>query len=239
MTRVFLADLHLERPDTAAFRTFNALLEIESRRAEAIYLLGDLCEVWVGDDDDGPLARGLRMALRRASRRSRVFLLHGNRDFLFGHQFALDCGITLRDEPWLLDDGTLLAHGDAFCIEDHAYQALRAEFRSASWQQAVLSRSLEERRALASNLREQSRRTNANKAQNIMDVTVAEVDRVARELGASALIHGHTHRPGRHRHAWGERYVLGAWERCGWLLRAPSGAPMQLECFALTGRYET
>lgn len=217
--RLFLSDLHLEDPDSAAFHTFAQLLRSESASAESIHLLGDITEVWIGDDDDGPLAVSLKEVLKEAAARCRVTLMHGNRDFLFGQALAAETGVELIEDPHMEEDGTLLSHGDAFCIDDQAYQQVRALFRSDAWQQDVLGQSLPARRELARNLRAQSQATNANKAENIMDVAGREVDRVASMLGAQRMIHGHTHRPGKHAHAWGNRYVLGAWERCAWIAR--------------------
>jgi len=233
--RLFISDLHLEDPDSGRFRAFARLLEEESARAEAIYVLGDLTEVWVGDDDDGPMATSLAEVLRRTAERCEVALMHGNRDFLIGRALAAATGVALIDDPLLLDDGTLLSHGDAFCIDDVAYQEVRKLFRSAVWQRDILGQPLAARRELARNLRAQSRATNANKAENIMDVAAGEVDRVARAHGAARLIHGHTHRPGVHDHPWGRRYVLGAWERCAWLARQREpGTEPALECFPLS-----
>lgn len=238
--RLFLSDLHLENPDSSVFRTFAAIMARESARCRDIYILGDLTEVWVGDDDDGPLAESLRQVLRTATGHTRVHLLRGNRDFLFGQTFADDTGVVLIEDPLLLDDGTLLAHGDAFCIDDEPYQRLRAMLRSEAWQQEVLGQSLEARRALAAGLRAESRASSANKAANIMDVAEREVARVMSGSGAVRLIHGHTHRPGEHAAAWGRRYVLGAWERCAWLGRqhGPGQAPT-LECLPLVSPSQT
>lgn len=232
--RLFLSDLHLEDPASTVFRSFSELLARESAHVSAIYLLGDLTEVWVGDDDDGALAVALEEVLRQAARHCRIFLMHGNRDFLLGSAFADRTGCTLLEDPHTLDDHTLLSHGDAFCTDDEAYQQMRTLFRSREWQQDILSRSLQERRALAEQLRAESSQANANKAQNIMDVSLREVDRVATAHGSRRIIHGHTHRPGRHDHPWGRRYVLGAWERCGWLARqAEPGSEPELVCFPL------
>jgi UDP-2,3-diacylglucosamine hydrolase len=231
--RLFLADLHLEDPAAPNFRAFDRLIRGAAARVDEIYLLGDLCEVWVGDDDDGPLAKALTATLRTAARACAVHLMHGNRDFLFGDGFAHATGVRLIDDPHRLPDGTLLAHGDAYCIDDHEYQATRALLRSAEWQRAVRQRSLAERRALAADLRARSRASNANKAANIMDVNTAEVARVAAGHGARRIIHGHTHRPAVHRERWGRRYVLGAWERCGWLLLEDDSANLRLRCFAM------
>lgn len=234
---LFLSDLHLEDPQAPAFHAFARLLAREAPRAAGIYILGDLCEVWVGDDDDGPLASALAGVLRRTARCCPVFVMRGNRDFLFQQSFAETTGCHLIDDPHLLPDGTLLSHGDLLCVDDLAYQQARARFRAPDWQARILSQPLAARRVLAASLREQSRRANANKAANIMDVSRPEVDRLMRRFGASRLVHGHTHRPGVHREAAGSRFVLGAWERCGWLLRQ-RGECLDLECFALAGRCE-
>ncbi|MCZ6641684.1 MAG: UDP-2,3-diacylglucosamine diphosphatase [Gammaproteobacteria bacterium] len=239
MTRIFVSDLHLNDIEEPRFQCFAELLEVEATRASAIYLLGDLTEVWVGDDDDGTLAVALQEVLARAAQRCPVYLMHGNRDFMIGQQFAERTGIELIDDPYLLEADTLLAHGDAFCVDDVDYQRLRATLRSEVWQADILARSLEERRAFARGLREQSRSSNANKAENIMDVSVTEIASVMASRQVSRLIHGHTHRPGVHTEPWGKRYVLGAWERCGWLLRWGASSEPRLECFPLTGHYGT
>jgi UDP-2,3-diacylglucosamine hydrolase len=236
--RIYLSDLHLSSAEEPGFQTLAALLKRESRRVDAIYLLGDLCEVWVGDDDDSEFANGLRGALSDAAEHTRVLVMHGNRDFLLGAAFATQCGLELIADPYPLDSETLLSHGDSWCIDDEPYQQVRALLRSQAWQEDVLSRSLSERRELAQSMREQSLASNANKVDNIMDVSQPELARVVAETGAKRIIHGHTHRPGVHTAPWGTRYVLGAWERCGWLLRE-TDTRTQLECFALTGHYGT
>ncbi|MFU8814813.1 MAG: UDP-2,3-diacylglucosamine diphosphatase [Pseudomonadales bacterium] len=233
MTRLFLSDLHLADPQTPAFRTFASLMAQHSARVDEIYLLGDLCEVWVGDDDDGPLARALIEVLAQAARAARVFVMRGNRDFLFAERFQAESGATLIADPYRLDARTLLAHGDAFCIDDQQYQEVRKMLRSPDWQQQVLARTLVERRALAQAMRQQSAATNANKAENIMDVSLSEVARVVAEHGCERLIHGHTHRPGIHPAPWGQRYVLGAWERCGWILEQDQTGALSLQCLPL------
>ena len=129
MNRLFASDLHLEDPDGRHFRAFERLLDTTD--ADEIYLLGDLCEVWIGDDDDGPLARRFVAALAAAGRHADVHVMSGNRDFLFGERFAAEAGVRLLTDPVRLDDGLLLTHGDAFCIDDEAYQATRLVLRSA------------------------------------------------------------------------------------------------------------
>jgi UDP-2,3-diacylglucosamine hydrolase len=192
-----------------------------------------LCEVWVGDDDDSPLARAIVAVIAGAARTRPVHVMAGNRDFLYGERFARETGARLVPDPYPLDDGVLLSHGDAFCIDDVAYQQARALLRSSAWQQDVLARPLDERRAMAQAMRQQSRQSNANKAENIMDVSPTEVARVMAEQGRTTLIHGHTHRPGVHVEPWGQRVVLGAWERCAWYLEDDGGA-LALTCAPLS-----
>ena len=203
---------------------------------DAIYVLGDLVEVWVGDDDDSRIADAVRAALAAAARRCDLYVMRGNRDFLFGKRFAADTGATLLDDPAVVDvDGErlLLAHGDAYCTGDAEYQSARARLRSAAWRQSVLSQSLAARRRLAAALRAESRAANANKPDNIMDVTEPAVAEAFAQAGARTLVHGHTHRPAIHDLGDGRRrIVLGDWNRCGWKLTL-RGGDAALTCFPL------
>lgn len=241
LRQVFLSDLHLDSPDDARFATFAAVMAAEASAGAHIYLLGDLCEVWVGDDDDGPLAVALTEVLQNAAKQTPVALMHGNRDFLFGEAFAKRVGAHLLDDPFVLDGQVLLSHGDMFCLDDKAYQQARTMLRSAEWQASVLAQSLDARRQLAQGMRAQSQASNANKATNIMDVRVSEVQKIALQEKCTLVLHGHTHRPGIHQDESRTRYVLGDWERCGWLaVRYVDADPqIQLVRIPLTGRYET
>ena len=231
--------MHLETPDDDRFARFAECLTTESRWADEIYLLGDIVEMWIGDDDDSALAQALSAALKAASDHAKVFLLHGNRDFLFGAQFATQAGVAILPDPSLTEDRLLVSHGDALCTDDQAYQNMRALFRSEAWQQDILGKTLAERQALGAMLRAQSQQENSNKAANIMDVNAQAVSHLLADNATSVLIHGHTHRPGMHVLDHGQtRWVLGAWERCGWLLRQLDGN-LQLECFSLVRRYGT
>ncbi|MCZ6889829.1 MAG: UDP-2,3-diacylglucosamine diphosphatase [Gammaproteobacteria bacterium] len=238
MTAIFVSDLHIDDPHPQILEGFRAMLDREADAAQELYILGDLVEVWVGDDDDSALADAVRETLRAAAARCPVYLMHGNRDFMIGERFAVETGVTLIEDPhFVVIEGRrlVLAHGDAFCTADTEYQQMRTLFRSRKWQAEMLDRPLSERRTLARGLREQSVQVNSNKAQNIMDVTQTEVVQVIEDHEAHALIHGHTHRPGIQRLTVGDqpakRIVLGDWNRCGWLLRL--GATERLECFAL------
>ena len=234
--RLFLSDLHLDRVQGAAFARFSECLAAEAGWASEIFILGDLFEAWVGDDDDSQLAEQACSVLRQAARTTRVLLLPGNRDFLCGPGFAARTGVTLLDDPHRTEDGLLLTHGDALCTEDADFVEFRRTVRSPAWRRNLLARPLAERRRIGAEMRAASADANANKAENIMDVTPNAVTRLMREQAASTVIHGHTHRPAMHRGFGACRYVLGNWDRCGWVLRQRSGR-FDLECFSLTAPY--
>ena len=238
MTALFVSDLHIDADRPHVLEGLKRLVEREAPAADALYILGDLVEVWVGDDDDSDTAEAVRDALSRAARFCPLRIMHGNRDFLFGQRFARDVGGELIDDPHVAEiDGqrVLLTHGDALCTADTAYQFARRLFRSEAWQRDLLDKSLEVRRGIARQMREESKRANANKAHNIMDVTPDEVVALMRRMDCTTLIHGHTHRPGVNDVPLGDtvgtRYVLGDWDRCGWFIRFHN-AP-ELACFPL------
>lgn len=227
---LLISDLHLDPARPEHLAGLETLLENHAGKADRLYVLGDLFEAWIGDDDDSPFNRQAIAAFRRFSDAgSELFFMHGNRDFLLGDRFADDCGGVLLDEGTVVDlYGTraLLMHGDSLCTEDHAYQQFRAMARDPQWQQGMLAKPLEERRALAQGMRMQSQGNNANKPENIMDVTPAEVVRVMEDAGVQHLIHGHTHRPAVHdvdlKDGTGTRWVLGDWGELGWWIVADS-----------------
>jgi UDP-2,3-diacylglucosamine hydrolase len=227
---LLISDLHLDPARPEHLAALEALLDNHAGKADRLYVLGDLFEAWIGDDDDSPFNRQAIDAFRRFSDAgSELFFMHGNRDFLLGDKFADDCGGVLLDEGTVADlYGTraLLMHGDSLCTKDHAYQQFRAMARDPQWQQGMLAKPLEERRALAQGMRMQSQGNNANKPENIMDVTPAEVVRVMEDAGVRHLIHGHTHRPAVHdvnlKDGTGTRWVLGDWGELGWWIVADS-----------------
>jgi len=228
----FISDLHLDASRPAVTRALGDFLDDISqgtlrRRAAALYILGDLFEFWVGDDDDAPLVAEVAGMLRAFSGGgAELYLMHGNRDFLIGEAFARRVGAQLLDDPTvhtLGDERVLLMHGDSLCTGDVEYQRFRALARSEAWQADILARSLDERRAIAEQLRTASRDAGSRKAEDIMDVTPDEVERAMAEADCRVLIHGHTHRPAEHAQARGTRWVLGDWERFGWALRWANG----------------
>lgn len=237
MAALFISDLHIDESRPHILHGLRSLLATESRHVDAIYILGDLVEVWVGDDDDGPTATAIRAVLADATSRCPLFVMHGNRDFLFGDRFAAETGASLLDDPAVIDvdgEAVLIAHGDAYCTHDEEYQQVRAQLRSDTWQAGVLAMDLAARRALAGSMRAQSIAVNENKADNIMDVTPEAITAAMAAAQVRLMVHGHTHRPGIHDLAGGRRrIVLGDWDRCGWKLTVANG-DAALTRFALT-----
>jgi len=232
MTKLFISDLHLQgaRPDIT--ERFFRFLETDAAQAEALYILGDLFEAWIGDDDPDEHNREVQAAMRRLTDAGVAgYFMHGNRDFLIGDAFAERTGFTLLDDPVVHDlYGTpvLLSHGDAYCTDDVEYQAFRRQSRNPAWQQQVLAMSIEQRRALAGQAREESRAAMVDKAEDIMDVNAEAVADALREAGVTTLVHGHTHRPAVHEieldGAPATRIVLGDWYEQGTVLRwTPEG----------------
>ena len=236
MKRIFISDLHLDEPESAVFKAFLNMLNHESLLNDEIYILGDLVEMWVGDDDSSDCALALIDALKRASAKAHIFIQHGNRDFLFGDNFCQKTGVQLLADPHLLDNRILLSHGDAFCTDDQPYQETRKMLRSAEWQQQILHKSLSERQDMGVAMRLQSIQGNANKSAQIMDVNSDALITTMQAMDAEILIHGHTHRPGDYLKRGSDRFrriVLGDWQDSGWLCRQEDDT-LQLECFGLT-----
>lgn len=241
MAQLFVSDLHLEdtRPDIT--RAFFHLLDSLQGQFDTLYLLGDIFEVWLGDDTPSHCADQLADRLRAmADTGIRVFLLHGNRDFLVGSHYAARCGAQLVEEPVLLrvaGQNALLMHGDVLCTQDTDYQAFRNMVRDPTWQQAFLAKSLDERIAIGRHLRDKSQQSAKEKADYIMDVTQAEVVAVMAQHQVSLLIHGHTHRPATHsvqlNSGAGTRMVLGDWYQQGWYILADDHAA-ELKPFPFT-----
>lgn len=209
---LFIADLHLapERPETVA--RFLDFLAGRARRAERLYILGDLFDAWIGDDDDTPPYPQIRAALRALTEAGTACrLLRGNRDFLIGRAFARDTGCTLLRDPTLVGLGgerVLLMHGDLLCTDDVAYQRFRRRVRNPLVQRLFLWRSLARRRAQAADYRRRSGSATAAKTAASMDVSEPTVARIMRRHAADRLIHGHTHRPADHAFALDGRPVV-------------------------------
>jgi UDP-2,3-diacylglucosamine hydrolase len=223
---LLISDLHLEEARPELTRAFLQFLERETPQASALYILGDLFNVWIGDDDDRQLNALVSTALKRRSDAGlSIYLMHGNRDFLLGERFAAAAGATLISDPQLLQHGPqryLLMHGDQLCTRDSGYLAFRTRVRDPAWQQAFLASPLAERRAFADQARATSRSMSSNKPEDIMDVSQSAVEAVLAEHSCDSLIHGHTHRPGIHEFEVAgkplRRIVLGDWSDQLWYL---------------------
>jgi UDP-2,3-diacylglucosamine hydrolase len=229
---LFVSDLHLDDARPAITAQFGRFLAETARGADALYILGDLFEYWVGDDGLAlPLPARVAEWLAEASARMPVFFMHGNRDFLVAERFAGQTGVRLIADPTvvaLYGRRTALLHGDTLCTDDHAYQRFRAQVRDPAWQAAALARPVAERLAIAQGMRVESEGAKQGKAMGIMDVATEAVERAFRETGCDTMIHGHTHRPGRHVHRVDGRdrirWVLPDWyERGGYLEASPEG----------------
>lgn len=228
---LFISDLHLSGERPAINRLFFAFLREQAPRAAVLYVLGDLFEYWIGDEeldaaDGDPLARKVAEAFRALKRGGvGVRLMHGNRDFLIGKRFCEVSGARLLQDPSVEKIGgarTLLMHGDTLCTDDLDYQAWRRTARSRDWQRAFLAKTLPERRKALQALREKSKEVVGAKPAEIMDVNEGAVREALREHSLTRLVHGHTHRPARHELEVDgrrcERWVLPDWyERGGYL----------------------
>ena len=202
MTRLFVSDVHLDASAPEATEQFLAFLATEAARAQALYILGDLFEAWVGDDDADPEKERVCAALRTLSARGvACFALHGNRDFLLGAGFSARSGCRLLPDPVVAQfdaERVLLTHGDALCTDDHSYQELRTVVRDPAWQRRYLALPRAHRELLADEVRAGSRRHTARTVPYIMDVNAAAVVAAFRAAQVRRMIHGHTHRPGVH-----------------------------------------
>ena len=224
---LLISDLHLEekRPDIT--RAFLHFLATRARQAEALYILGDFFEVWIGDDGMTPFQHEIAGALRELSDAgTRIYLMHGNRDFLIGKRFCREAGCILLSDPHKLQmngEPVLLMHGDSLCTLDVGYMKLRRWLRNPLTLLILRNLPLSTRQKLARKLRNESRAQTRMKASDIVDVTPQEVIKVMAAHGVRTLIHGHTHRPAVHElevnGQAARRIVLGDWDRQGWALQ--------------------
>jgi UDP-2,3-diacylglucosamine hydrolase len=228
---LFVSDVHLDDAAPEAQRQFLEFLRTQAAGARVLYILGDLFEAWVGDDDAGGDRSAVLTGLRElTSSGVACFLLHGNRDFLIGQDFCRQTGCQLLPDPVIADlDGerVLLTHGDALCTDDSAYQELRSIVRAPAWQRRFLGLSLADRLLLANEVRAGSRAHTTRSIPKIMDVNAAAVTAAFKAARVRRMIHGHTHRPAVHDAlVEGEpvqRIVLGAWYEQGSYLAYESG----------------
>ena len=230
-----ISDLHLVASEPATFAAWQQYMA--GTTADAVCILGDLFEVWVGDDavaaDPGGFDAACMEVLRAAARQRPVFFMHGNRDFLVGRACLESCGVTLLDDPTVLvlhGQRWLLSHGDILCLDDTDYLKFRAMVRTPEWQAAFLARPLAERRALARSMRAQSEDRKRNPSAVWADVDGGAARQWLQQARAGTLVHGHTHRPADHDLGDGlRRIVLSDWDAAAHPPRA------QLLCLSTAG----
>jgi len=218
---LFISDLHLGADHSGSAQAFLRFVQNSAPQAEALYILGDLFDIWAGDEDLGdPSHKRIVEALHQlSSGGTRLYLMHGNRDLLMGKELERAAGATLLRDPTLIDlygMPTLLSHGDQLCTDDHAYQAGRKQVSDPAWQRQFLAQPLGARKAFIAQLRARSQDAKKMKSDEIMDVNGEAVMNFLREHQYPNLIHGHTHRRGHHvLHVDGytcDRWVLGDWD---------------------------
>ena len=237
MATLFISDLHLEAKRPEIGEQFLAFLAGPARDADALYILGDLFEAWLGDDDPNPYYVQMKSAIRElADSGVPVFFMHGNRDFMIGDTFAAETGVTLLGDPCPMElhgKTVLLSHGDALCTDDVEYQQVRAMTRNPEWQAMMMAKSIEERIAFALQAREKSMSRHQAMDEEIADVNQDAVEQTIEEHKVDVLLHGHTHRPavhalevnGRKAH----RIVLGDWYEQGSMVEWDENGPRLVE----------
>ncbi|MBP8185155.1 MAG: UDP-2,3-diacylglucosamine diphosphatase [Pseudomonas sp.] len=232
---LLISDLHLEeqRPDIT--RAFLQFLQQRASACEALYILGDFFEVWIGDDAISPYQQSIATALRALSDSgTRIYLMHGNRDFMLGQAFCQQAGCRLLHDPCVVElngEAVLLMHGDSLCTTDIAYMRLRKVLRNPLTLWLLRHLPLAKRQQLARKLRNESQAQTRQKAAAITDVTPAEIPRIMAKYGVRTLIHGHTHRPAIHalevNGQPARRIVLGDWDQQGWALQVDANGYQQ------------
>lgn len=237
---VFISDLHLmpERPQV--MKLFIRFIDEVAANADTLYILGDFLEVWWGDDDPATGYQDVFNSLINLATRqnTKIYLMHGNRDFMIGEDLAKRCHFEIIQDPHKIEingENVLLMHGDTLCIDDVEYQKFRQMVRNPLWQQQVLTKSLEERFALAKSIREQSQQSTTGKEEFIMDVNQDETEKVFTENDVKLIIHGHTHRPAIHHKKVNDcdttRIVLGDWHDSATYLRINDTTELALQTF--------
>lgn len=237
---VFISDLHLapERPEI--IELFLRFADEIASTADKLYILGDFLEYWLGDDDPSPSLTPVFEKLIELDEKhgTKVFFMHGNRDFLIGEKLAEQCHFTLIGDTHKIkinERDVLLMHGDTLCTDDIEYQKFRQMVRSAQWKQDILSKSLEERIQIAKALRDQSKQSNTEKEEFIMDVNQDATDDAFKENHVDLMIHGHTHRPDIHHRTINDlvttRIVLGDWFKTGSYLRINDSSEPEPQTF--------
>jgi len=223
MSACLISDLHLQENRPELTKAFKKFLISHAANVDSLYILGDLFEAWIGDDFENDFILEVKSELKKySSLGKKIYLMHGNRDFLLGKKFCEEIGGFLLDDPTTIKINNFeitLMHGDSLCTDDLDYQSFRTVVRDEKWQIDFLEKEISERIELAQNLREVSKIENKDKDHQIMDVNIMAVNEIFQRFKNNILIHGHTHRPKIHEEKYGTRYVLGDWEKQYYFLK--------------------
>ena len=218
----FISDIHLSDKHPELTQAFYTFLKESKEACTHLFILGDLFEAWIGDDDSTPLIQEIKSALREFTTNGpETFFIHGNRDFLIGQTFAEETGITILPDPYSLvinEQKIVISHGDFLCTDDVDYITFRNQVRTQEWQSDFLQKPLSEREAIAASMRDASQEATAEKSNTITDVNLDAVNSFIDEHKPDFFIHGHTHRPDIHEAGTSKRIVLGDWGNYGWFL---------------------
>lgn len=241
MHTFIISDLHLHPSRPEITQAFFDFIKDLPPSVNALYILGDFFDAWIGDDEDSPFSAEIAHAIFKLTEKGiAVYFTHGNRDFLLGEVYANKAGMTLLPAISTLETKNkkiILLHGDELCTRDHEYMALRAQMRNPAWQAQILQQPLAARRMLAQQLREKSATMSSLKAQDIMDVTDSEVENLLIAHNADIMIHGHTHRPNRHKIVINEKHceriVLGDWHDLAWCIEITDDS-VELRSWSIT-----
>ena len=220
MTNYFISDLHMESIESSITSTFSEFLK-RLNQDDTLYILGDLFESWIGDDNTSELSHFVTDQLNSLSKKGiRIGLMHGNRDFLIGPDFCNAASIELMNDPYIIEingEKAMLTHGDQLCTDDHEYQAFRSVVRNPIWQKDFLNFPISKREKIAGETKDASKHSKANKTMEIMDVNPDAVLKAFENNAVEIMIHGHTHRPNVHKISNDQnkftRYVLGDWSK--------------------------
>jgi UDP-2,3-diacylglucosamine hydrolase len=233
LTTLFISDLHLDAERPHITDQFLKFLVGEAASSHALYILGDLFESWIGDDDPNPHYLTVKVGLQKLTGTGiPVFFMHGNRDFAIGETFADETGVQILPDPTVVDlygEIVLLSHGDAYCTDDVQYQTIRKMTRDPNWLAMMLKKPLQERLQIAAHARAASAAHGGTISEKIADVNQDAIEQALRKANVDTMLHGHTHRPGQHRFSVdGEpasRIVLGDWFTQGSVVRWDQNGP--------------
>ena len=218
----FISDIHLSEDTPHLTNAFKTFLNESKEACSHLFILGDLFEIWIGDDDDNFFIQDIKKALIDFTLDGpETFFIHGNRDFLIGEAFANEVGISILPDSYTININglkTVISHGDFLCTEDTDYIEFRNRVRSEEWQTDFLSKTIDERNEIANSLRSDSKNATSEKALEITDVNLETVNKFIKEHNPDIFIHGHTHRPKIHQHNTTKRIVLGDWNQKGWFI---------------------